>query len=108
MIQPIMEFSIEHFQQLPDCIIVAGRCYHGPINVGERFHCLYELVPELTENGYGPSKRNEQEQLVNLRIDAISAYNHSFIQLDPGMTAELELSGEGIEKIKKGLILGIK
>jgi hypothetical protein len=109
MSQPVMEFSIEDFQQLSiDSITLIGRCYQGPINVGERFHCLYELVPQLTENGYSYSKRSQQEHSVNLRIDSISSYGHSLTQLDPGMTAKLELSGEGIEKVKRRWILGTK
>ena len=108
MSQQVIEFLIAYFQRQSDRVIVAGRCCQGPINVGERFHCLYESVVERTEDRYGSSKRQGQGELVNLRVDSIFAYGHCFTQLDPGMTARLELSGEGIEKIKEGLILGIE
>jgi hypothetical protein len=43
---------------------------------------------------------------VRLVIQSIKAYRRFFDELDAGMTARLKLTGEGLEKLVAGKILG--
>ena len=84
---------------------VSGRCYSGPIDVGDVFSAVYELVVQPKGEEYGPSLRSKS-QLVDIEVKAITAYGRSLSTLDTGMTAELLLSGNGIDAIKPGYTLG--
>ena len=69
---------------------LAGRCYHGPIRLGDTFS---EAV-----------KADERHE-VALRVDALLFYGKPVPELHPGETAEVSLSGKGTELVTVGVVL---
>lgn len=102
-----IEFGIETATLQDKLIIVAGRCYQGPISIGDSFDLIYTVEPVLTPSGYGPSTRGPERE-VALRVETLWAYGHFLEELDTGLTAELTLSGRGGELLRPGAVLGVK
>ncbi|HEX3784556.1 MAG TPA: hypothetical protein VHX38_33265 [Pseudonocardiaceae bacterium] len=73
-----------------DGVHLAGRCYQGPILVGDVF------VEAVTADG---------KQEIALRLDQVLLYGRPSDELDPGLTAEITLSGEGLQHVKAGVLL---
>ncbi len=99
-----IEFSVFQVQEGKNRKIIDGRCYRGPIRLGDRFTALYRLVPVAGDDPFGPSRKVD-ERAVAFTVVEIRAYGHKLGQLDPGMTARLELSGE--DMVEAGFVLGL-
>ena len=103
----LIEFGVDIVQQQSeDRIVVAGRCYKGPIYVGDIFTAIYQLTPTKIGIDYGPSIR-AGDKSVSLTVEAIRAYQHTLDWLDEGLTAEIELSGEGAKLLESKFVLGM-
>ncbi|QSQ11372.1 hypothetical protein [Myxococcus landrumensis] len=64
----------------------------------------FRLVPTKEPGGYGPSLRTG-DHAVSLRVESIHAYRRAFDELEAGMTAELEMSGEDVRNLNDGDVL---
>jgi hypothetical protein len=73
--------------------VVAGRCYEGPIVLGNRFCQL------LTRGQIVP---------VDLTVEEIRSYGHLLDEIDPVLTGELLLSGtlSHVEKHGESFLIG--
>lgn len=58
--------------------LVGGRCYEGPIVLGDRFH-------QLLTGGY--------KAAIDLEVEGIRIYGQLIDEMDPVLTGELLLSG---------------
>jgi hypothetical protein len=75
------------------CIRAAGRCFDGPILVGDHFR----------EARYG-----DRVASVDLVVEEIWTYGKLLDELDPGLTGELVLSGELSEPLADHAVLAGK
>ena len=66
-------------------VVVPGRVHQGTIRLGSVF-----TVVEAT---------SAVSSTIKLRVGRIVAYGHSLEELPEGMTGELQLTGEGREKL---------
>jgi hypothetical protein len=94
------EFSVEIIDREDDKIAVAGRCLQGPVRVGDRFTSAYRFADLMADD-----LRHVDETPVSLRVDRIVAYRHELTDLHDGMTARIELSGEGDTVLSQGWVL---
>lgn len=82
---PMIRFVADSANIDDFCVIVPGRVHQGTIRVGSVFTAV-EVMSAVSST-------------INLRVDRIIAYGHSLEELPEGMTGELQLSGEGKEKL---------
>jgi hypothetical protein len=100
-----IEFGIEYIRREADKTFIAGRCYKGPISIGDVFNSVYQLIPLKNEEGcYG--HRMENNRSVDIYVVSIKAYRHELEILDQGLTAEIEIAGEGCDLVKPRDVLG--
>lgn len=99
------EFGIENSYKESSAFIIEGRCYVGPIRVGDTFNFVYKAVPQKTESGFDRSQRIGH-RAVNIRIDEIVAYTRKLDEIDSGLTARLTVSGEGADTLQNDDVLG--
>jgi len=83
---------------------VIGRCFEGPILLGDTFTVAFKRTLERLPDGYGPGVRSD-ERAIALKVDTIWAYNHSLDELPPGMTGRLTLSGLGSDVLREDDVL---
>ena len=105
MNERVIEFGIVYLRRIGNHLFVSGRCSRGPIAISDTFRYVYSVTPQPIPEGYGPPQR-EDHQPLSLRVESITAYKHSLKELSTGMTAEIELSGNGFELVREGLFLG--
>lgn len=73
-----------------DRVTLAGRCYQGPIRLGDIF-------TEAESAG----ERNE----IALTVASLLFYGKEVAELDPASSAQLTLTGQGTEWITAGVLL---
>lgn len=73
-----------------DGVRLAGRCYQGPIRIGDVF----------VEAAAGDGQHE-----IALRLDQVLLYGRPSDELDPGLTAEITLSGAGARHVVAGVLL---
>ena len=95
------EFSIETVDDQGDKVVVTGRCLQGPFEIGDHFTSAYRFA-NVTEEDL----RHVGETPVSLRADRIVAYRRDLPDLYPGMTATIDLAGEGGKILAQGWTLG--
>ena len=86
---------------------VIGRCGEDAIRVGDVFTAVYQYPTATVENGAEWEPRRLDEQPIQLRVDAIHAYEHCLKELGTGMTGSLDLSGVGAERVYDSSVLGL-
>lgn len=101
----MLEFGVHSITYDNEKTIVSGRCYLGPLRIGDQFKFVYEITCPKTEEGYVSSHRGNFFQ-VDLIIESIRAYGYSFDELAEGMTAEFVLTGQHNNAIQTGFVLG--
>ncbi len=102
-----IEFGVEFItERSGDRIGIAGRCYKGPIEIGDVFEAVYQYVPVKTLDDYARPSERIGETLVRLKVESMRAYGRSWQEIHEGLTAEMEVSGEGAELLKPGDVLG--
>lgn len=89
------EFGVHEARNVKDGCIVIGRCYRGPLARGD----VFSLVRP------GPAKEPAKSIGILLRVERITAYRRIIDEIDEGLTAELHLSGEGVEHVHAGAVL---
>jgi hypothetical protein len=78
---------------------IGGRCAYESVKVGDVFTEAASTIPATEEADYALEPSIKNRRAVAVHIDAITAYQHSFQELDRGMTAELVVRGEGLSRI---------
>lgn len=73
-----------------DQVTLAGRCYQGPMRVGDVF-------TEAESAG----ERHE----VALAVASVLFYGKAVTELDPMSSAEITLTGQGVEGVTAGVVL---
>ena len=89
-----MQFGVHGVTDEGLATAVIGRCYVGPICVGDFFD---QLISEDEASGSG--------QPIRLRVLRIEAYGHDLPELDTGLTARLHLSGDLPAQLADGWVL---
>jgi hypothetical protein len=84
-----------------DRALLYGRCSKGDISVGTVFGFVYDIVFD----SYETSGQNVNTRRVELTVDRIVAYGHELDELNEGITAELAVSGRGLEQLNSGSAL---
>jgi hypothetical protein len=88
-----IEFGVDTVEHDGSVVIVSGRCYKGPITLGDCFNLVYKLKTLKGSDGsYGPSLPFNKEQL-SLCVEKIWSYGHTLDTMDEGLTGKLQLSG---------------
>lgn len=101
-----IEFGVASVELSTKKAIVNGRCYQGPLVIGDVFNSIYRIhVHKNVDGSYGPSIR-EGVKPAFLQVIAIWAYDHSLEELGDGMTGRLELVGEDIGILSAEDVLG--
>jgi hypothetical protein len=72
-------------------ITLAGRCYSGPIRVGDRFD-------QLVRKDGGVAG-------IDLYVKALEAYGHELDFIWEGLSAQITLEGAGAELVRGELVL---
>jgi len=85
---------------------VIGRCGAEPIRLGDRFHSLIRLRPRKYPDELGMADERQEEKAVSIDVKQIQAYCEEMDELGQGMTGALGLTGQGIELVESGWILG--
>lgn len=99
-----IEFEVLIVKPQPGGVRAAGRIIEGIIHVGDIFSVAFKRTHVRTPEGYAPPIRSDDRQ-VSIRIEQMRAYRHDFQELEAGMTAELVLSGEGVDALEKWDVL---
>ena len=108
MSRGVREFSVANVEKCePTQVILIGRNFAHPLTIGDRFYRSYRLDEPQAGDRYSDPWVAVDEQSVDLRIDRIESYGASIEKLGPGMTARLELSGKGVDRVEDGRILAL-
>jgi hypothetical protein len=86
---------------------VIGCCGDVPIRVNDTFDAIYRLKPRRFPDQLGDDPIRECERPASIRVESIRAYERDLGMLGEGMTGSLVISGEGIDKLSGGWILGM-
>jgi hypothetical protein len=92
-------FTVERLTQEDGCAFVDGRVCESAIRVGDVFSKVYGHK-QWVDVDPGPT------HAVRLVIQSIYSYRRLWGELSPGMTARLKLTGDGLERLSEGMILG--
>ncbi len=85
------EFGVHGVEHVGESFFVIGRCYLGPLRLGDVF-CTASVPGGLSSN-------------VRLTVQTIEAYSRKWDEIDEGLTARLELTGEGGDAVTEECIL---
>ena len=84
---------------------VGGRCYLGPIRLGDTFTAIFEFIGDIQDDT-AYTKQVIRRGLLHMEVKTITAYGYSLDQLDMGVSAALLLEGTGGDQLKLKLVLG--
>ncbi len=87
---------------------VIGCCGDIPIRVDDRFDAIFHYKGRKYPEEMGDEPIREGEIPASIRIEGIQAYGRSLEMLGQGMTGSIVVSGEGVERISAGMVLGMK
>jgi hypothetical protein len=90
------EFGVHDVEHIAETTIVSGRCYKGPLSVGDTFLSVISL---------GPTGDRLDSQPVKLKIQEMIAYGREMDQIDEGLTAKIKLAGESGELVSQQSVL---
>lgn len=79
---------------------VDGRCWEGPLSIGDVFQQVYQLVPEGPRHESGWDWSASDFRQIALRIEEIVFCGKPIETISSGYTARLWLSGEGQDLIR--------
>ena len=78
-------------------VTVIGRITEGdPIKRGTVFVWAYTVTPDVRDPSHPKAIRSNARR-ISLRVDTITYYKRVWDELESGMSAALELSGDGAE-----------
>lgn len=103
MTAPIeVEFGIAAIEKADaKCVVLVGRCYRGPIRVGDVFASASRLIAAPL----GESPRRSSSIETALTLVKIEAYGSSLNELDEGVTARIVLQGRGVAVLSAEMVL---
>ena len=87
---------------------VIGCCGDVPIRLNDQFDVIFRYKKRRFPDELGDDPIREEEIPASIRVEHIHAYERSLGMLGQGMTGSIIVSGEGIEKIARGWVLGMK
>lgn len=79
-----------------------GRCGDQPIRVGD----VFDVVHQARHAAGVDAGELSDARTVHLRVERIQAYQRKLEELGSGMTGTLDLSGQGLEFVTSGCVLG--
>jgi hypothetical protein len=85
---------------------VIGCCGDVPIRINDRFDAIIRYKRRKYPEEMGDDPVVEFEMPASIRVEQIQAYGRSLDMLGQGMTGSMVVSGEGIERISNGMVLG--
>jgi hypothetical protein len=101
------EFAVDEVESLSDGVLVRGALYQGVLRLGDVFSTAHRITYHPgTEPGHYITERSHPRS-IRLRVESISAYEHSFDELYAPISAELKLSGQGTEIVQARDLLEI-
>lgn len=95
------EFSAEIVERTTNGLVVSGRCLAGSFRIGSTFLAAYRIA-----DVHDPNSAHVDECGVQLRVERIVAYRRDLDEVDSGLTAMLDLSGNGGELVQSGMVIG--
>jgi hypothetical protein len=100
-----IEFTVERLTPEDGRALIDGRVCESPIRVGDVCTKIYGHkqrwdTKEWVATDPGPTHS------VRLVIQSIESYRTLLDQLSPGMTARLTVTGDGLDQLSEGRILG--
>jgi hypothetical protein len=102
-----IEFTVERLAFEAGRALVDGRVSESPIKVGDVFTKIYGHKQRLdTKSGRWVAADPGPTHTIRLIIQSIDSYRRQWDELSSGMTARLTLSGDGLERLSEGRILG--
>lgn len=101
-----IEFTVEKLDYFDGKLRVAGRCAKDIIKVGDCFTAVYRYAPAQTLEDFGKPSERIAIRNIALWVEKMTSYSRLWDEIHPGLTAELELSGEGEDKVRFGDVLG--
>ncbi|MBF2049790.1 MAG: hypothetical protein IGS54_20890 [Elainella sp. C42_A2020_010] len=93
-----MEFLIDSVERDGEIYCVRGVCTQGRIDVGATFSKAYKKVKEFSNNEVR-LVGIENNRVVKLRVEKITAYRRTLTSLYQGTSGEICLIGEGGDDI---------
>ncbi len=87
---------------------VIGCCGDVPIRINDKFDAIFRYKRRKYPEEMGDDPIREDEIAASIRIEDIQAYGRALEMLGQGMTGSIVVSGEGIERIASGTVLGMK
>src|SRR5688572_12739548 len=99
------EFAIERLTSDDRRALVDGRVCESPISVGDVFTKIYGYHQRWNGKEWVAIDSGPTHSL-RLVIQSIESYRRSWDELSPGMTARLTVTGDGLDRLSEGKILG--
>jgi hypothetical protein len=99
-----IEFNIAAVAPTSGRLVVRGRCYAGPLGIGDVFDEVFGS--EVSRAGDRFEESRGEGIPVHLSIRKMSTYGRAIEIFDAGLTGELELEGAGAEFLSVGMTLG--
>jgi hypothetical protein len=103
-----IEFGVEQTRKVDDRLFVAGRCFRGPIRLGDVFTEAFKYQPAASLADYEtPSRQLDgSHREARYKVASLHCYNRYLNQIDGGLTAEIELLGDSTSSLSPGDVLG--
>jgi hypothetical protein len=102
-----IEFTVDRLTPEDGRALVDGRVCESPIRVGDVFTKIYGHKQRLdTKQGQWVAADPDPTHTVRLVIQTIDSYRRLWDELSSGMTARLTLTGDGLDRLSEGRILG--
>ena len=98
-------FTIERLTPEDGRALVDGRVCASPIKVGDVFTKVYDHEQRWID-GQWIAIDPSPAYTVRLVIQSIDSYSRLWDELSPGLTGRLMLTGDGVERLSEGRILG--
>lgn len=97
------KFGVHGVELMAGGGIVIGRCFEGPINIGDGFSACHSY------DAFPPEEPPRYQFIahVDLEVVKIEAYGFALESLDSGMTARIVLRGAGLQDVLVGSALVI-
>ena len=103
----VISFYVHHiFSRQSGRITVDGRCCDDAIKRGDIFRVVFRHLFPKDMQGFAEKRAPMAQRHVSLRVVSMTAYDRPFEELDPGLTARIELEGVGGELLMEDDILG--
>jgi hypothetical protein len=100
-----IEFTVERLTTEDGRVLIDGRVCESPIRVGDVFTKIYGHRQRWDGKQWVTTDPGPTDA-IRLVIRSIESYRRSWNELSSGMTARLEVVGDGLDRVAEGRILG--